>query len=298
MAINSGKLVELTKTGLAAIIAGQPQYPPQWSEIFDMYHSEKEFEKEVQERLLTAAQIRQQGAPTQMDDNLGDRFTTYYTHVEVACGFIITRIALRDNLYKDKFPLTSVTLKNSLQQAKEILGASVINNASNAAYPIGDGQALLSANHPYDFGVYSNTPGTMQLNEAAIEAAIVGIQQFVDQAGNKIKVMPKKLVVGRGNQFVAEVLLETKYRTGTTNNDISALYSLNSIPEGWICNQFFTNPDGWGIITDAEGGFKHYLREEVETDAFSDPYTNNLVCTATERYSFGNSNAQSFYGYF
>jgi hypothetical protein len=278
-----------------------PKYPALWSEIFEVYESDKANEIEVEMKMLGLAQIRAEGAATAFD-TMGQRILTNYVHQYVSLGFIITRQAQEDNLYKSYFPMGARALKDSLDQTKEVLGASILNNGFNSAFPVGDGQALFSTAHPIDTGTYANTPTVnSDLNEASLEQAIIGIQQFRDQAGLIVKVQPRKMIVGPQNQFVAERLLGSAFRTNTPNNDISAVYNMTAVPEGYRVNQFVTQINSpavntWFLMTDAAQGFKHYVRIKPETDVYTDFSTDNLECKAVERYSFGVTNPRAAWG--
>jgi len=298
MAINTGAIANLLRPGLAAVFGSYPMYPSQWSEIFDIYESDKAVEIEVEMKMLGLAQIRPEGSQTAMD-NMGQRIITNYVHKYIGLGFVITRQAIMDNLYKTRFPMMATALRDSLAQTKEILGASVLNNGFNAAFPIGDGQPLFSTAHPIDGGTFANTAAVAaDLNEASLESGIITIQQFKNQAGLIVQTKPKKLIVAPQNQFVAERLLASAFRTNTANNDISAIYNTTAIPEGYRVNQFLTTTSGqaWFVVTDAPDGFKHYVREKVETDVYTDFSTDNLQAKAIERYSFGVSNPRAAYG--
>lgn len=296
MPINTGAIANLLRPGLKAVFGDYAQYPSNWTEIFEVHTSDKATEYDVEMKMLGLAQIRPEGSPTAVD-TMGQRIVNQYTHKYVGLSFNITRQALMDNLYKTRFPMMVKALKKSMAQTKEILGASVLNNGFNVNFPIGDGQPLYSLNHPIDGGVVANTP-TVQadLNEASLESAIVSIQQYKDQAGLICMTKPQKLIVPPQLQFVAERLLGSSYRTNTNNNDISATYNLTSIPHGYRTNHFLTNPSAWFIVTDADDGFKHYVREKIEVDVYADFSTDNLMAKAIERYSFGNSNFRSTYG--
>ncbi len=302
MPINTTAIAALLRPGLAAVFGMYPDYPSQWTEIFDQYESDKAVEIEYEMRYLGLAQIRSEGAPTAMDNNAGQRIQTSYVNRYVGLGFQITRQAQVDNLYKSKFPEMARALKKSLDQTKEILGASILNNGFNAAFPIGDGQPFFSLNHPIDGGVYANRPTVLAgLNEASLEQAIIGIQQFRDMANLICMTKPEKLIVGPQNQFVAERLLGSAFRTNTPNNDISAIYNLSSIPQSYRVNQFISQQAGptnsWYVKTDMPG-LKYYSREARESDVYTDMLTDNLICKAIERYSFGVSNARSMWGSF
>lgn len=296
MAINTSAIAALLRPGLSAVFGDYPSYPSQWSEIFEIYESDKATEIEVEMKMLGLAQIRAEGSPT-AQDSMGQRILTNYTHKYIGLSFSITRQSIMDNLYKSKFPLMVKALKKSLAQTKEILGANVLNNGFNSQYPIGDGQPLFSTSHPIDGGVVANTPSVAaDLNEASLESAIIAIQQFKDQAGLIIQTKPEKLIVPTTVQFVAERLLGSSFRTNTANNDISATYNLTSVPKGYRVNQYLSQNNYWFLLTDAPDSFKHFVREGIETDVYSEFATDNLLAKAVERYSFGVSNFRGAYG--
>lgn len=300
MPTNTADIQNLLRPGLKSVFGTYPSYPAQYREIFTEYQSDKAIEIDVEMKFLGLAQFRAEGSTTAID-TMGQRVITNYVHRYVALGFTITRQAQMDNLYKSEFPKYANALRDSLLQTKEINGASILNNGFNAAFPGGDGQPLFSLNHPIDTGVYANTPAVAaDLNEASLEQGIIAIQQFRNQAGLIVKTQPKKLIVGPQNQFVAERLLGSAFRTNTANNDISAIYNMSSVPEGYRVNQFITQFGGttntWFCLTDSPDGLKYMVREKAETDVYTEFSTDSLQCKAVERYSFGFSNARCAYG--
>jgi hypothetical protein len=290
MAINTSAIQSLLRPGLAAVFGDYPQYPSQWSEIFERHSSDKAVEIEVEVKLLGLASIKAEGASVAYD-NMGQRYITNYVHRYTAVGFIITRQAIMDNLYKTRFPLQAKALRNSMAQTKETLGAAVLNNGFDTNYPIGDGQPVFSTAHPIDGGTVANTFTVQsQLNETSLQDAIVAIQRFRDAANLRVMTKPTKLIVPAELQWTAERLLKSEYRTDTANNDISAIYSMSAVPQGHRVNMFLTDTNAWYLMTDAPNGFKHYERERLETDVYTDFDTDNLKAKAVERYSFGVSN--------
>ena len=296
--INTGQIAQLLRPGLKAVFGQYPTYPEQWTEIFKTYQSDKYQEIEVEMKYLGAADIKAEGAPI-ATDSMGQRVVTNYIHKRVGLSFTITKEAVEDNLYQNQFPQQAVSLRNSLRITKNILGANVLNNAFNAAYPIGDGQSVCSATHPIDGGVFSNTlagGATVDFSEAGVEQAIIQIQKFPMQSGILSQTMAKKLILPRELQFAASRLLNSAFRVDVANNDINALYHNDYIPDGYKINQFLTAPNAWFIITDAEDGLKHFQRTAVETDTYVDYPTDNVMAKATERYSFGVSNPRGIFG--
>lgn len=296
--INTGQIAQLLRPGLKAVFGQYPTYPEQWTEIFKTYQSDKYQEIEVEMKYLGAADIKAEGAPI-ATDSMGQRVVTNYIHKRVGLSFTITKEAVEDNLYQNQFPQQAVSLRNSLRITKNILGANVLNNAFNAAYPIGDGQSVCSATHPIDGGVFSNSlagGATVDFSEAGVEQAIIQIQKFPMQSGILSQTMAKKLILPRELQFAASRLLNSAFRVDVANNDINALYHNDYIPDGYKINQFLTAPNAWFIITDAEDGLKHFQRTAVETDTYVDYPTDNVMAKATERYSFGVSNPRGIFG--
>lgn len=297
--INTGQIAQLLRPGLKAVFGQYPTYPEQWTEIFKTYQSDKYQEIEVEMKYLGAADIKPEGQPI-ATDSMGQRIVTNYIHKRVGLSFTITKEAVEDNLYQNQFPEQAKSLRNSLRITKNILGANILNNAFNAAYPIGDGQSVCSVAHPIDGGTFANAFGAgtanVDFSEAGVEQAIILIQKFPMQSGILSQTMAKKMILPRELQFSASRLLNSAFRVDVANNDINALYHNDYIPEGYRINQFLTSPTAWFILTDAEDGLKHFQRTPVETDTYVDYPTDNVMAKATERYSFGVSNPRGIFG--
>ena len=296
MTINTSSIQQLLRPGLAEVFGDYPMYPAEYTEIFTTQTSDKAVEIEVEMKLLGLASIKGEGAPTQFQD-MGQRVISTYYHRYTSVGFIITRQAMKDNLYESQFPLQAQSLRNSMLQSKEVNGASVLNNGFSSSFPGGDGQPLFSTAHPIDTGTFANTPSVqVDLNESSLQDAIVTISQFRDQAGLITMTKPTKLIVPPQLQFTADRILHSQFRTGTANNDINAIYNIGAVPQGYRVNHFLTDTNGWFLMTDAPNGLKHYVREALETDVFTDFTSDNLLAKAIERYSFGWSNPRGAFG--
>lgn len=297
MTTNTSNIARLLQPGLKAVFGNYDTYPDQWTEFYTTYTSDQYQEIDVEMKYLGGASIQDEGAPVSVD-TMGQRVVNSYIHRKVSNSFVITDIALEDNLYQNYFPQQAKSLKNSLRYTKNVLGASILNNAFNPAYVMGDGQPVCSVNHPIDGGVYSNRPGagaTVDLSEAAIEEGIIQIQKFPMQSGILAQVMAKKLLVSPDDQFAISRILDSKFRVETANNDINALNHNSYIPQGYRVNQFL-NSGSFFILTDVDNGFKHYQRTKVEVDTYADWSTSNIMCKASERYSFGISNPRAVWG--
>ena len=133
-------------------------------------------------------------------------------------------------------------------------------------------------------------------SETALEAAVIQISLWTDERDLLIAAKPKKLIVPPALQFVATRLLETELRVSTADNDINALKSNGSIPEGYAVNHFLTDPDAWFLTTDVPNGLKHFVRTPMATSMDGDFDTGNVRYKARERYSFGVSDPLGIFG--
>ena len=158
--------------------------------------------------------------------------------------------------------------------------------------------ALFSTAHPLvSGGTNSNRPTTpADLNETALEAAVIQIAGWVDERDLLIAAKPRKLIVPPSLQFVATRLLETNLRVGTNDNDLNALKSNGSIPEGYTINHWLTDPNAWFLKTDVPNGLKHFVRVPLATSMDADFDTGNNRYKARERYSFGVSDPLGIFG--
>lgn len=296
MAIIRSAIRNLLVPGARSVFWDYEMFPAQYKEIYKTEHSNMAEERDIEIRTFGLAQIKAEAGPIAFDNGYGQRFVTTYVHKDVGLSFAISQNAIEDNLYKNKFGSMVNSLKQSMLVTKDILGAAPLNGAFTT-YMSADGQTLCSTGHLIDGGTYANRPAQgSQLAEASLESALTAIRRFKDAAGKPIHVRAELLVVAPENEWAADRLIYTAGRTGTDNNDISAIHRRKAIPKGYVVNQYLTNPDAWFIITNANDGFKHFIRREIEIDVDTDFSTSNVLCKASERYSFGNSNPRSTYG--
>ena len=216
----------------------------------------------------------------------------------IALGFSLTEEAVEDNLYDSLSARYTKALARSMANTKQVRAANVINNGFDAAYTGGDGVSLFNDAHPLvSGGVNSNTQDTpTDLNETALENAVIQIAAWTDERGLLIAAKPRKLVIPPALQFVATRILETQLRVGTADNDINAMYTNSSIPEGYSVNHYLTDTNGFYLTTDVPNGMKHFERTALTTSMDGDFDTGNVRYKARERYSFGWSDPLGMWG--
>jgi hypothetical protein len=298
MAISRAQLLKELLPGLNALFGMEySRYGEEHKEIFDTETSERSFEEETKLSGFSAAPVKNEGAAIAYD-NGQEVFTARYNHETIALGFSLTEEAIEDNLYDSLASRYTKALARAMSYTKQTKAAAVLNNGFDSSYPGGDGVSLFSNAHPLvSGGVNSNIPSTAaDLNETSLEAAVIQIAGWTDERGLLIAAKPRKLIVPPSLMFVATRLLETELRTATADNDINALKTNGSIPEGYAVNHFLTDTDAWFLTTDVPNGLKHFVRTPMATSMDGDFDTGNVRYKARERYSFGWSDPLGMYG--
>jgi hypothetical protein len=299
MAISRAQLLKELLPGLNALFGMEyARYGEEHKEIFETETSERSFEEETKLSGFSAAPVKNEGQAIEYD-NAQEAWTARYNHQTIALGFSVTEEAIEDNLYDSLSSRYTKALARAMAYTKQVKGASVLNNAFAASgYNGGDGKALCATDHPLvSGGTNSNTFSTQaDLNETSLEASVIQIAGWVDERGLLIAAKPRKLIVPPALMFVATRLLETELRVGTTNNDVNALKSKGSIPEGYRVNHFLTDTNGWFLCTDVPNGLKHFVRVPLQNSMDGDFDTGNVRYKSRERYSFGWSDPLGVFG--
>jgi len=298
MAISRAQLLKELLPGLNALFGLEyARYGEEHKEIYETEKSERSFEEETKLSGFSAAPVKAEGTALSYD-NAQEAFTARYNHETIALGFSITEEAIEDNLYDSLSARYTKGLARAMAYTKQVKAAAPLNNGFNSAYVGGDGVSLFNSSHPLvNGGTNSNAPSTpADLNETALENAVIQIAAWTDERGLLIAAKPKKLIVPPALQFVATRLLETKLRVGTNNNDINAIENNGSIPEGYTINHFLTAPNAWFLLTDVPNGMKHFERTPLQNSMDGDFDTGNVRYKSRERYSFGWSDPLGIYG--
>ena len=300
MAISRAQLLKELLPGLNALFGLEyKRYGEEHKEIYETETSERSFEEETKLSGFSAAPVKNEGSAIAYD-NAQEAWTARYNHQTIALGFSLTEEAVEDNLYDTLSARYTKALARAMAYTKQVKAAAVLNNGFNngGSYDGGDGVSLFNTAHPLvNGGTNSNTQSTAtDLNETALENAVIQIAAWTDERGLLIAAQPRKLIVAPGNQFVATRLLETELRVATADNDINAIKNNGSIPEGYTVNHFLTDSDAYFLTTDVPNGMKHFVRTPLSTSMDGDFDTGNVRYKARERYSFGWSDPLGMWG--
>ena len=292
MAINRAQLAKELEPGLNALFGMEyARYDNEHAEIFDQETSDRAFEEEVMIVGFGNAPVKPEGEGVAFD-NANEGFTARYEHETVALAFALTEEAVEDNLYDRLGSRYTKALARSMANTKQIKAASILNNAFSASFNGGDGKPLVATDHPLTGGgTGANRAATFaDLNETSLEDALIRISTQVDDRGLAIALQGTKLIIPPQLQFVADRLLNSPGRVGTSDNDINSIANQGMLPEGYVVNHYLNDPDAYFIKTDVPDGFKHFVRSPMATSLEGDFDTGNMRYKARERYSFGFSN--------
>ena len=246
---------KLWRPGLRGVFGLEfEQWTPEYKEIFKDAESTYRFEEYQEIAPLGLVPEQSAGANVQYDDFIGGS-TNQVVNIAYGLGYIIQRELIDDNQYElaKKFPKA---LAGSVILTTETAGANLLNNGFSTSYLFGNGKPLFSTSHPTpgDGGTFQNTPTTQaDLAEASLEQAFIDIGAYKDPRGNLIKVMPKKLVVHRNDEYTATKLTGSAFVPESMNNAVNPVMYNNKLPDGYAVNHYLTDNNAWFVITDQDG---------------------------------------------
>jgi hypothetical protein len=296
--VTRAQLLKELEPGLNAIFGEEYNgYENEHLPLFDVESSNRAFEEEVLFPGFGAAAEKAEGQGVTYADT-GESWIARYSHKTIALAFAITEEAIEDNLYDSLSKRLTKFLARSMAHTKQVDAANIYNRAFNSSYAGGDGVELCDTGHPLvNGGTLSNRLNPdADLSETSLESAIIAISKWTDDKGIPQSIGVKSLHIPTDSSFVAERILKSPLRVETADNDINAMYSMSSVPGGWMVNHRFTDTDAWFLRTDCPNGMKHFERKSVSSKMEGDFETGNVRYKSRERYSFGWSDWRGVYG--
>ena len=273
------------------------QRTDEWSQVFREFQGiPRNYHEEPVLYGFGAAPELPDGMPVTYNSG-GVLFIQRYVYRVYGLAFALTKVLVEDGDHIRIGQTYARHLAQSLVETKETLGANVLNRSFNAAYPGGDGVELVATNHPVVNGTQSNKLTTAaNLSQTSLEQMLVQIRNAADNNNKRIRLTPKKLVLGPSNVFQGEVLLKSVLRAGTANNDINPVKSMGLLDQGQANLSRITSTTAWWVETDAPEGLKLAKRRGLEKSMEGDFETDSMRYKATERYAFGWTDWRGVYG--
>lgn len=266
------------------------EHKPEYSQIFEKRTSKRAYEEIVLRVGLGEAVEKPEGGMITFDAG-AEGYVSRVEFYTFSLAFSITEEAIDDNLYADLAEVYGKELAKSLNHAREVRGANILNNSQDASFVGGDGESLLSANHPlWAGGVFSNKLGTpADISEEALEDLCIQAAGFVNDRGRPIVVKPERIIIPRQQIFVTQRILTATKRVGTNLNDPNVLKDGDYIPDGYVVNHYLVDPDAWWLQTNQDLGLMYWERKGIKKGMETDFRTGNMQYKAGFRigYSWG-----------
>jgi hypothetical protein len=295
--ITTGNHPKLLWPGLNALFGTTyKDVPLQHTEVFETNTSDKAYEEDVELAGFGLAPVKTEGGSISYDSH-SQGPTTRYTNVTYGLGFIETREAVEDNLYKQRATNRTKALARSMRITKETVMANIVNRGFDSSYLGGDGKELLATDHPTLDGTQSNELAVAaDMSEASLEDLLIQIMNATDSRGLRVRLMGQKLIVPPALAFEAERIVKSNLQNDTANNAVNAIRSKGLLPQGVMVWHYLTDNDAWFVKTDAPDSLKLFNRRKVAFEKDSDFDTDNFKHKATERYVGGWSDWRGLYG--
>lgn len=283
----TGFAPELLYPGLKAIFGTSYQdYPKMYPKFMNVVQSDKRFEKVQEMSGFTLAGVKDEGDSVGYA-KLNQGFQKEYNHTTYGIGAVISRELQEDDQYGFIRQVPKL-LSQAMVRTQEVQAHATLNNGFDSNYTGADAVALFSTAHPNSGtggGTQRNTPTTaVDLTQTSLEAAIIDIGNFRDANNQRIVVSPKTLVVPINESFNSRKILETKYKTGSADNDVNVISNMNL---ELVVTNYLLDTDAWFVITDAENGLTFMMRREASLDRDNDISTQNLALVTTMRFDTG-----------
>lgn len=293
MAITTAQIGPLLEPGINALFMMEyDKHSPEYTQVFETLSSERAWEEDQAMPGFGLAPAKSEGQGVSYDQ-FQTAWKAYYRMVTYGLAFSITEEAVDDNLYGSLLTKGASALAFSMNETKETVGASILNNGFSSSYVGGDGKPFLATDHPKTGGgSFSNILATpADLSETALEDLQTQIGAATTDRGLNIRLLGKKLIVPNGLQWTAQRILGSPGRVGTGDNDINVHKGEMPI----VTMHRLTDDDAWFIKTNCPDGMKHFSRKKLRTKMEGEFETGNVRYKAIERYAFGWTDVRSCY---
>lgn len=271
------------------------QRKDEWKQVFtDEDGIKRAYQEDVILYGFGAAPLLPDGQPVTYDEG-GQLYVKRYTYDVYGLAFALTRTLVEDGDHIRMGRTYAQHLAQSMDETTETVTANHLNRAFTSGYNGGDGVPLISASHPVIGGVQSNLLTAAALSQTSLEQALIQIRRTEDSRGKKIRVTPKQLIISPANIMVAEVILNSVLRTGTTNNDINPIKSTGSLTKSTTITRMTSNT-AWFVQTDARDGMKMLWRRRIEKSMEGDFETDSMRYKSTMRFGSGWTDWRCMFG--
>lgn len=269
------------------------KHETEWTDLFDQETSDKAYEEVVEQHGLSLPSVKPEGQSITYSTT-GQGYTTRFTHVVWAGGFMVTQEEMDDNLYAEVGQRRAPDLAFAMRQGHEQVSADFYNDGFTTNHA-SEGVPWFSASHPTPTGNQSNLLTAADLSETSLEDAGIQVMQATDSMGRKIGLKMHSLHVHPHDWYEANRILKSVLQNDTANNAVNVLRVTGEFPKGIKINHWFDDSDAYFIRTNARRGAIHFQRKPM--DFSEDGVFDNKVqkYAAVDRYSVGRADWRGAY---
>jgi hypothetical protein len=227
-------------------------YGNEYPRIFNIDTSEKRQETDGVAAGTGLFEVRAENGTTTYD-SMQEAYTKVYTHPTWALGLRISEEARED----DQYGLISRGVKElgkSAAYTQELDAMTLFNSLSATLYTAeSTNYTLLSTTHfMAGGGTYQNRPTiAADLSLLSLEAGLIlWSTDMKDQRGRKINTLPKYLLHGPSDMFMAVNILKSEKRPFTADNTVNAVTNIFDIEP--LRSNFITDDGRWFLLAAKE----------------------------------------------
>jgi phage major head subunit gpT-like protein len=277
------------------------QRKEEFSEVFHVENSTKQFEDEVQFAGFGPMLEKQEGEAIAYTDAVQGG-TKRYIHLTYALGCRASWELLDDDQY-GVIKQVPKALARSGSFVKEMVPWNVFNNGFSTTVTT-DGVSLFNNTHPLlggpaatnitpgisnaiaSSGTYPNRPATdADLSVTALQLMSNHFERLPDSMGIPIALKPQKLLIPPELKFIARELLGSPGKPGTADNDINSLLGEDL---SYSIVHYFSSQSAWFVVCDKSAHqLKFFWRHKPDEDFDDDFDTRSVKNVAFMRFSAG-----------
>lgn len=248
---NFSSLVDLDPVLTEIFYQHYNQHPPKRGLIFNTLTSNKA--KETDQRLGSFSDPVPFDGTVVYETPKSD-YQIVYAHTALVKGFQIERAMMDDMQYDGIFD-SAAQMGTVFSRKQEKDAASVFNNAFSSSYLGYDSKALCANDHPQSQTDSTSVDNnlTLALTADNLETAILQMQDFGDDKGEEITIMPDTLLVPRALRKTALEIAGSPLKPNSMDNNINVHAGMNVIV--W---DYLTDTNAWFVVDSVMA--KRYLK--------------------------------------
>lgn len=264
-----------------------------FTQIFQMNNSTKQDERDSSSSGFGLLDVKPAGQPIKYEDPV-QGYDVLYTHVTYAKGYKIDKELYDDDQYSvmNKKPKA---LGRAARRTEETQAANVFNNAFSTTQLGGDQKPLVSTAHPRSDGgnSQSNASSTsLPLTATNYGVAKLAMRKQLDEKGMKIEVSPRTIVVPLELEDTANIIFNSKLRSGTADNDMNPyMNDVKVLP--WI---YLSSQTAWFLLDSDQHQINWFWREKMSFEQDKTFETDQALFKVRERFSKGFSDWRGVWG--